>query len=444
MKIDKTDLINFFNNGCKEPENRMIGTEHEKFLFNLTTCKPVNISGPEPNLESIFQKLKANNWNEVKENGVTIGFKKEKLNITFEPGYQIELSGDTQSNIHQTCIEVNSYLKELKNICTSMGVGIIGIGFIPNVKIEEIPKLEKKRYQIMRDYMPNVGTLGLDMMHRTAATQINIDYTSENDFKKKCKVASCIVPIAATLFSNSPFKDNKLNKFLSNRSYIWQDTDKKRSGLLPFFFENNSFEKYCDFALDVPMYFIQRGKEIIDCKGLSFKKFLANSEKSLEKYEPTLDDWKNHLSTIFTEVRLKQYLEIRSADSCSWSGICSIPAFWTGILYSDLALDEAFDYVKNWKYEEVNDAYHGFVSKGFKTELDKKNIKKHAEYFLSLSRKGLELRNKLNANNEDESCFLNEIENIINKSETPSEKLASRYKNVYKNNLNNLLKNEAF
>ena len=214
MKIDKNDLINFFNNGCKKPENRMIGTEHEKFLFNLTTCKPVNISGPEPNLESIFQKLKANNWNEVKENGVTVGFKKEKLNITFEPGYQIELSGDTQSNIHQTCIEVNSYLKELKNICTSMGVGIIGIGFIPNVKIEEVPKLEKKRYQIMRDYMPNVGSLGLDMMHRTAATQINIDYTSEKDFIKKCKVASCIVPIAATLFSNSPFKDNKLNKFL--------------------------------------------------------------------------------------------------------------------------------------------------------------------------------------------------------------------------------------
>ena len=192
------------------------------------------------------------------------------------------------------------------------------------------------------------------------------------------------------------------------------------------------------------MYFIQRKKEIIDCKGLSFKKFLVNSEKLLEKYEPTLDDWKNHLSTIFTEVRLKQYLEIRSADSCSWSGVCSIPAFWTGILYNDSVLDEALDYVKNWKYKEVNKAYHEFVSKGLKTELENKNIKKHAQFFLSLSRKGLESRNKLNSNNEDESCFLNEIENIINKSETPSERLASRYKNVYNNNLNNLLKNEAF
>jgi len=444
MKIDKTDLINFFNSGCKRPENMMIGTEHEKFLFNLKTCKPVNINGPEPNLQSIFEKLKSNNWNVVEEQGVTIGFNKDNLNITFEPGYQIELSGDTQSNIHQTCIEVNSYLKELKNICTSIGVGIIGIGFIPNAKIEEVPKLEKKRYQIMRDYMPNVGSLGLDMMHRTAATQINVDYSSEEDFKKKCKVASCLVPIAATLFSNSPFRDNKLNKFLSNRSYIWQDTDKNRSGLVPFFFEENSFEKYCDFALDVPMYFIQREKEIIDCKGLSFKKFLYNNEKKLVKYEATLDDWKNHLSTIFTEVRLKQYLEIRSADSCSWSGICSIPAFWTGLLYDTSVLDEALEYVKYWNFNEVNKAYHEVALRGFKTELDKKSIRTHAEYFLRLSRKGLETRNILNSNNEDESCFLSEIENIITKSQTPSEKLVLRFKKQYNNNLNNLIKNEAF
>ena len=444
MKIDKTDLINFFNSGCKRPENMMIGTEHEKFLFNLKTCKPVNINGPEPNLQSIFEKLKSNNWNVVEEQGVTIGFNKDNLNITFEPGYQIELSGDTQSNIHQTCIEVNSYLKELKNICTSIGVGIIGIGFIPNAKIEEVPKLEKKRYQIMRDYMPNVGSLGLDMMHRTAATQINVDYSSEEDFKKKCKVASCLVPIAATLFSNSPFRDNKLNKFLSNRSYIWQDTDKNRSGLVPFFFEENSFEKYCDFALDVPMYFIQREKEIIDCKGLSFKKFLYNNEKKLAKYEATLDDWKNHLSTIFTEVRLKQYLEIRSADSCSWSGICSIPAFWTGLLYDTSVLDEALEYVKYWNFNEVNKAYHEVALRGFKTELDEKSIRTHAEYFLRLSRKGLETRNILNSNNEDESCFLSEIENIITKSQTPSEKLVLRFKKQYNNNLNNLIKNEAF
>ena len=440
--LSKENLISYFSDGEKQEENFKIGTEHEKFLFNLESKKPVDFS--EKGVRGIFNILKQNGWNEIKENDNIIGLKKENLSITLEPGLQIELSGAPCQNIHETCKEVNLYLKELKQACSKFNIGVIGIGFIPNAKFDEINQLEKKRYTIMRNYMTSVGSLGLDMMHRTAATQVNFDFSSEEDFKKKTKVASCLVPIAVSLFSNSPILEGKLNGFASYRTHIWQHTDSKRSGLIPFFFDgSNSYEQYCDFALSVPMYFVKRNNEIIDCSGKDFNNFI-NGKLGEVCDEANIEDWANHLSTIFTEVRVKQYLEIRPADSCSWSGICSIPAFWTGILYNQNILDECFEIFKDWKFEEVNEAYVQSAKKGFDAELYNKKMIDHAKFFLNLSKTGLENRDILNSNNDNESIFLNDLDNFIINKKNLSDKLIDDFDKKYINNLNLIFDEKAF
>ena len=357
---------------------------------------------------------------------------------------QIELSGAPCQNIHETCKEVNLYLKELKQACSKFNIGVIGIGFIPNAKFDEINQLEKKRYTIMRNYMTSVGSLGLDMMHRTAATQVNFDFSSEEDFKKKTKVASCLVPIAVSLFSNSPILEGKLNGFASYRTHIWQHTDSKRSGLIPFFFDDsNSYEQYCDFALGVPMYFVKRNNEIIDCSGKDFNNFI-NGKLGEVCDEANIEDWANHLSTIFTEVRVKQYLEIRPADSCSWSGICSIPAFWTGILYNQNILDECFEIFRDWKFKEVNEAYVQSAKKGFDAELYNKKMIDHAKFFLNLSKRGLENRDILNSNNDNESIFLKDLDDFIINKKNLSDKLIDDFNKKYINNLNLIFDEKAF
>jgi glutamate--cysteine ligase len=440
--LSKENLINYFSDGEKKEENFKIGTEHEKFLFNLETKKPVDFS--EKGIKGIFNILKQNGWNEIKENDNIIGLKKDNLSITLEPGLQIELSGAPCRNIHETCKEVNLYLKELKQACSKFNIGVIGIGLIPNAKFDEINQLEKKRYTIMRNYMTSAGSLGLDMMHRTAATQVNFDFASEEDFKKKTKVASCLVPIAVSLFSNSPILEGKLNGFVGYRTHIWQHTDFKRSGLIPFFFDrSNSYEQYCDFALNVPMYFASRNDEIFDCAGKDFKNFIKG-ELSEVNEEANIEDWANHLSTIFTEVRVKQYLEIRPADSCSWSGICSIPAFWTGILYDEKILNECFEIFKNWKYEEVNEAYAQSAKKGFGSELYGKKMIDHAKFFLNLSKRGLQNRDIINSNNDDESIFLKDLDNFVINKKNLSNKLIDEYEKKYINNLNLIFDEKAF
>ena len=440
--LSKENLINYFSDGEKKEENLKIGTEHEKFLFNLETKKPVDFS--EKGIKGIFNILKQNGWNEIKENDNIIGLKKDNLSITLEPGLQIELSGAPCRNIHETCKEVNLYLKELKQACSKFNIGVIGIGLIPNAKFDEINQLEKKRYTIMRNYMTSAGSLGLDMMHRTAATQVNFDFSSEEDFKKKTKVASCLVPIAVSLFSNSPILEGKLNGFVGYRTHIWQHTDSRRSGLIPFFFDNsNSYEQYCDFALGVPLYFVKRNNEIIDCSGKDFNNFINGRLREVHD-EANIEDWANHLSTIFTEVRVKQYLEIRPADSCSWSGICSIPAFWTGILYNQNILDECFEIFKDWKFKEVNEAYMQSAKKGFDAELYDKKMIDHAKFFLNLSKRGLENRDILNSNNDDESIFLKDLDNFIINKKNLSNKLIDDFNKKYINNLDLIFDEKAF
>ena len=441
--LNKEDLIKYFKSGEKNKEDYRIGTEHEKFIFHLDTKKPVEYN--DNGILGIFKILKQNNWQDIKESENLIGLKKDNLSITLEPGLQIELSGAPTKNIHETCKEVNLYLKELKEACSQLKLGIIGIGLIPNLRFEEIHHLPKKRYTIMRNYMPKVGSLGLDMMHRTAATQVNFDFSSEEDFRKKTKVASCLVPIAVSLFSNSPLLEGKLNGHIGFRTHIWQNTDKDRSGLIPFFFEGtNSYEQYCDYALDVPMYFANRNNDTIDCSGKSFKDFLNGNLKEVNHEEATLNDWAQHLSTIFTEVRLKQYLEIRPADSCSWAGVCSIPAFWTGVLYNNEILDECYNMFKKWTYLDVNNAYIDAGKYGMKAKLYDKELSEHAKIFLELSKKGLQKRNQLNSNNDDESIFLEELHQFAEKGKNLSNSLIDDFDAKYKDNVNLIFDEKAF
>jgi len=441
--LGKNDLINYFLSGSKKKFLK-IGTEHEKFLFNKISKKPISYAG-NISIIKIFSILKKNGWKEIKEVTNILGLTKNKKNITLEPGLQLELSGVTVKNIHETCNEVNLYLKELKLICDRLNIGLLGNGFVPIAKLRDIKKSPKQRYKIMRKYMPKVGMHGLDMMHRTCSTQVNLDFKNEGDYKKKTKVISKIIPISIALFSNSPFKEGKINNYLSYRSYIWQNTDKNRSGIPKLFFEkSNSFERYTDYALDVPMYFVIRNKRYFDCTGESFKKFISGNLKKLPRIFPTLFDWQHHISTIFTELRVKKYIEIRSADSCSYSGICSTPAFWTGLLYDEKSLNLAEDFTKNWSYDEVINAYYNVPKKGFRTLLNGKEIIFFAKKILEISFEGLKRRKILSNKGNDETIYLKDIFNLINLKKNSAEILIDKYKNKWKYNLLKIFDEEAY
>ena len=441
---NKEQLIDYFFQGSKKKDQLRIGTEHEKFLFNLKKKNSIPYEG-EISISKIFSELIKNNWTSVKEGKNILGLIKDKKNITLEPGLQFELSGDAVKNIHQTCNEINSYLKELKIVCAKLGIGLLGNGFAPIAKLNDIFKSPKKRYEIMRKYMPSVGKNGLDMMHRTCATQVNLDYLDETDYKKKSKLIAAITPVAVSLFSNSPFKEKKLNGYLSYRTYIWQNTDKNRSGIPEFFLqEENSFERYVDFALKVPMYFIIKNDEYIDCAGESFNDFISGKLKNYPNKKPTIKDWENHVSTIFTELRLKKYLEIRSADSCSSAGICSIPAFWTGLLYDENSLDEALEYVKKWNYKDIYNAYLEVPKKGFATEIKSKKIFEHAKKLIEFSALGLKNRKQLNSKGMDENIFLKDIHNFIKDKKSPAQSLIEKYNTRWKQDIFKIFDEEAF
>jgi len=441
--LGKEDLINYFSSGSKKSFLK-IGTEHEKFLFNKTSKKPISYRG-NISVIKIFSHFKKNGWKQIKEGKNILGLTKNKKNITLEPGLQLELSGVTVKNIHETCTEVNLYLKELKIICDKLNIGLLGNGFAPVAKFKDIKKSPKQRYKIMRSYMPNVGMLGLDMMHRTCSTQVNLDFINEDDYKKKTKIISKIIPISIALFSNSPFREGKLNEYLSYRSHVWQNTDKNRSGIPKLFFEkSNSFERYADYALNVPMYFVIRNKRYFDCTGESFKKFISGNLKNLPRVLPTLFDWQNHISTIFTELRLKKYIEIRSADSCSYAGICSTPAFWTGILYDEKSLNLAEDFTKNWSYDEVINAYYSVPKKGFRTLFKGKEMIFYAKKILEISFEGLKRRKFYSNKGNDETIYLKDIFNLINLKKNSAEILIDKYKKKWKYNLFKIFDEEAY
>ncbi|XP_057821697.1 glutamate--cysteine ligase, chloroplastic isoform X4 [Cryptomeria japonica] len=364
--LTKQDLVAYLASGCKPKDKWRIGTEHEKFGFERKTLKPMNYEQISELLQGLAERF---GWDKVMEGDFIIGLKQDKQSISLEPGGQFELSGAPLETLHQTCAEVNSHLYQVKAVAEEMGIGFLGIGFHPKWELKDIPIMPKGRYDIMRNYMPKVGTLGLDMMFRTCTVQVNLDFSSEIDMIRKFRAGLAVQPIATALFANSPFTEGKPNGFLSYRSHIWTDTDNNRSGMLPFVFDDSfGFESYVDYALDVPMYFVYRKKKYIDCSGMSFRDFLAGKLPSLPGELPTLNDWENHLTTIFPEVRLKRYLEMRGADGGPWRRLCALPALWVGLLYDETSLQTVLDLTKDWTKEErqMLRTKDGLQRRGFK------------------------------------------------------------------------------
>jgi glutamate--cysteine ligase len=348
--------------------------------------------------------------------------------ISLEPGGQFELSGAPVETVHQTHSELMAHLAQVREVARPLGIGFLGLGMTPDWSRSDIPVMPKGRYRIMTDYMPKVGTRGLDMMYRTCTVQTNLDFSSEADMVKKLRVSLALQPVATALFANSPFTEGKPNGFLSMRSEIWRDTDNHRAGMLPFAFEDGmGFERYVDYALDVPMYFIKRGDSYIDVSGQSFRELLAGKLPGAPGERATMSDWSNHVSTIFPEVRLKRYLEMRGADGGPWRRLPALPAFWVGILYDDVSLDAAWQLVKDWSASERQALRDDVPKNGFAAQIRGRNLLALATETLKLSREGLGRRARRNAGGEDETRYLEPLEDLVARGTTPAEELLTKF-----------------
>jgi glutamate--cysteine ligase len=419
---DVRELVAFHASGSRPREQWTIGTEHEKFGFHLGTLRPPTYEGPN-GIEAMLRGLTRFGWAPVEEHGKVIALLRDGGSITLEPAGQFELSGALLENIHQTCCETNAHLKEVSTVAQELGLGFLGMGFQPKWKRQDMPWMPKGRYKIMRDYMPKVGNLGLDMMTRTCTVQVNLDFSSEADMVKKFRVSLALQPIATALFADSPFTEGKPNGYLSYRSHIWTDTDPNRTGMLDFVFEEGfGFERYVDYLLDVPMYFTYRGGEYIDCAGLSFRDFLKGELPNLPGALPTLKDWADHMTTAFPEVRLKKYLEMRGADGGPWNRLCALPAFWVGLLYDDEALDAAWDLVKDFSMAERNALRDGVPKHALKLPFRNGSVRELALEALKIAGQGLARRNRLNKTGASEAVFLEPLVEFALANETAAER----------------------
>lgn len=436
----KHDLVAWFEKGCKPKQEWRIGTEHEKFGFYHDSLKPVPYAG-EAGIGALLSRLqKEFGWQAVYEKDNLIALTHEcesgQASITLEPGGQLELSGAPLVSIHETCAEVQSHLDQVHKVAAPLGIGFIGIGFTPKWKLEDCPIMPKGRYGIMRPYMQEKGSRGQDMMFRTATVQVNLDFASEADMVKKLRVALALQPLASAIFANSPFKDGAPSGVLSERALIWHDTDPDRTGLLPFVFdEGMSFEAYVDYALDVPMYFIYREGTYHNVAGRSFRDFLDGRLQGFEGLLPSMDDWSDHLTTLFPEARLKRFIEMRGADGGPRGRICALSAFWTGLLYDETALDSAWDLVKNWEGETREALRRAVPQSALNTRIGDINLHHIAREVLAISHQGLKNRAMLNARGEDETIFLEPISEIIDTGRTGAEILLSLYEQVWDQNI---------
>ena len=442
----KTELVSYLEAGCKPREAWAIGTEHEKFGFHKDDLTPLPYEGPRGIRAMLEGMVKYCNWKPVFEDGNLIALIcPEGGSITLEPGGQLELSGAPLDNIHQTCEEVNRHLKQVREVGDQLNIGFLGIGFSPKWRLEDTPVMPKKRYEIMQAYMPTRGRHGLDMMFRTATVQVNLDFSDEADMVKKFRVSLALQPVATAIFANSPFTDGKPNGFLSYRAAMWQQTDPDRTGLLPFVFEPGmGFERYADYALQVPMYLIVRDGEYIDATGGTFADFLAGRHGKLAAYRPALADWETHLTTLFPEVRLKRFLEMRGADGGPWRGLCALPALWTGLLYDQIALDAAFDLIKDWTVAEHETLRAQVPRLALKTPFRKGKLVDVAREMVAIAKQGLKNRNRLDEVCGDERQFLGEVERIIDEEKTRAERLLELYHGEWNRDISRLFKDMAY
>mgnify|MGYP001501092219 FL=1 len=419
MINSKEQIIEYFKSGIKQTKDFRIGIEHEKFLFNNQDNKRINYS----KIKDMFTALLEFGWNPILEKENIIGLNKGGKNITLEPGNQIELSGEKLNHIHEACAESQDYLFELRQVAKKLDINIVSAGFDPISKLDEIPNNPKQRYELMTKDMPLGGELSLDMMYRTCGTQLNIDYNSEEDFIKKFKIVNSIVPISIALFANSSIVEKKNSGYLSYRSKVWQNTS--RGGLPKLFFEELNFEKYAEFAMNFPILFIQNNDTYISGKKYIFKDFMDGKIDEISNRLPTENDLTTHLSTIFTENRLKKYIELRSMDTCGWDCLCAGPAFNIGLLYGNL--DEVYDLISNWDEDKIINAYLEAPQKGFNTQLMGKDLLYWAGTLLDLSKKGLDTRDILNKKGKNETLFLNHLQNVIDNKTTNADHMINKF-----------------
>ncbi|MGB2790595.1 MAG: glutamate--cysteine ligase [Dokdonella sp.] len=421
-------MIDSLASGSKPKSAWRIGTEHEKFGFRLDDLRPLTWEG-EQGIGALLEGLTRFGWQRVSENGKLIALSRDGASVTLEPAGQFELSGAPLETIHQTCVEINSHLREVKSVADGMGVGFLGMGFQPKWRREDMPWMPKGRYAIMRRYMPTVGKLGLDMMTRTCTVQVNLDFADEADMVRKFRTSLALQPVATALFADSPFTEGKLNGYLSYRSHIWTDTDPDRTGMLDFVFDESfGFERYVDYLLDVPMYFSYRDGVYHDLAGQSFRTFMRGELEPMPGVLPTMSDWSDHMTTAFPEVRLKKFLEMRGADGGPWNRLCALPAFWVGLLYDQTALDAAWDLVKDFSLEERNALRDGVPRHGLKLPFRSGSLRDIAIEALKISAEGLRRRARRNADGADESIFLMPLIEIAEANETPAERKIALFK----------------
>jgi glutamate--cysteine ligase len=415
-------LVEYLAAGARSPEQWKVGTEHEKFGFRLDDLRPPTYEG-ERGIGALLAGLTRFGWTPIYEGEYLIALRRGDASISLEPAGQLELSGAQLDTIHDTCCEVMAHLKEVRAVADELRLGFLGMGFQPKWRRQDMPWMPKGRYAIMRRYMPRRGNLGLDMMTRTCTVQVNLDFSDEADMVKKFRVALALQPVATALFADSPFTDGAPNGYLSYRSYVWTDTDPDRTGMLDFVFEDGfGFERYVDYLLDVPMYFSYRDGRYVDLAGCSFRDFLAGKLEALPGARPTLKDWADHLTTVFPEVRLKNYLEMRGADGGPWNRLCALPAFWVGLLYDATALDAAWDLVKDFTHTERHALRAGVPKHALKLPFRGATVRELALEALQIAGHGLRRRNRLDVHGTNEAVFLEPLIEFATSNQTPAER----------------------
>ena len=424
----ESQLIIPMAKGEKPKDRWRIGTEHEKFVY-CTDDHHAPSYDEQGGIKDMLLALQEFGWQPVEEGGKVIALSGDDGAVSLEPAGQLELSGAPLQNLHETCNETGRHLTQVKAIGEKTGTGFLGMGMWPDKTRAELPIMPKGRYEIMLRHMPRVGNLGLDMMLRTCTIQVNLDYSSEADMVKKFRVGLALQPLATALFANSPFTEGKPNGYESFRSHIWSDTDPHRTGMLPFVFEEGfGYERYAQYMLDVPMYFVFRDGKYIDAAGHSFRDFLKGNLSVLPGERPTLSDWNDHMSTAFPEVRLKSFLEMRGADGGPWNRICALPAFWVGLLYDQSALDAAWDLVKDWTMEEREALRNAVPKQGLSAPIPGgRKLLDMAGQVLDIASAGLTARGYLNTSGDNESGFLDPLRDIVKRGKSPAAQLLDKY-----------------
>lgn len=438
-------LAAYLEAGCKPASEWRIGTEHEKFGFHWDTLCPLEYGGPH-GIEALLRALQYKfEWEPVTETGNVIGLKRDGCAITLEPGGQLELSGEPLEDVHRTCAEVNRHLTQVKTVADPLNVGFVGIGFQPKWRRDRIPWMPKGRYRIMGDYMRRVGNLGHDMMTRTCTVQVNLDFSSEADMVRKFRVGLALQPVATALFANSPFLEGRPNGYLSYRAQVWTDTDPGRTGQLPFVFESGmGFERYVEYMLDVPMYFVSREGRFIDAAGQSFRDFLAGRLPALLGERPTIRDWEDHLTTAFPEVRMKRFLEMRGADGGPWRRICALPALWVGLLYNASSLEGAWELVQDWSATERSNLLHDVNRHGFRARIRGMTVGELAGRVLEISRAGLAARNRVDDAGRSEEVHLEPLHKLVEQGKTAAEVMLEAYETRWRQNVDPVFSEYAY